>query len=94
VYESLRYDQCRGEWGNFVINCFILCAIESRRTPTGSFGEIREVKDDSSIIVWRSELVQMGKCGCEGRRRRYKNVGVKEGEGEIKMWVQRKEKVI
>jgi hypothetical protein len=51
VFESLWYDQCRGKCGSFVINCFFLYAIESRRTPTASFGEIMEVKDGNSRTV-------------------------------------------
>ena len=43
VFESLRYDQCRGECGSFVVNCFFLYAIESRRIPTASFGEVMKV---------------------------------------------------
>jgi hypothetical protein len=51
VYESLWYDQCREEFGSFVINFFFLYAIESRETPTASFGEIMEVEEGNSRIV-------------------------------------------
>jgi len=68
IFESLWYGQCRGEFVSVVINCLFLCSIESSRTPTASFGEILEVKDGNSRIVYRSQVIQMGRCGCEGRR--------------------------
>jgi hypothetical protein len=50
--------------------------MESRGTPTASFGGTMEVEDGNSRTVQRPQLIQMGKCGREGRRRRYKNFAV------------------